>query len=86
MLVAKMMGKDFDDLADIKGEHKDKKKAKPEPVIEAKGISHKGTIKPFDLTINKGEVIGLTGLLGSGRLNLYVPFTVQTRLRLEPLR
>ena len=70
MLVAKMMGKDFDDLADIKGEHKDKKKAKPEPVIEAKGISHKGTIKPFDLTINKGEVIGLTGLLGSGRSEL----------------
>ena len=69
-LVAKMMGKDFDDLADIKGEHKDKKKAKPEPVIEAKGISHKGTIKPFDLTINKGEVIGLTGLLGSGRSEL----------------
>ena len=25
MLVAKMMGKDFDDLADIKGDHKDKK-------------------------------------------------------------
>ena len=70
MLVAKMMGKDFDDLADIKGEHKDKKKAKPEPVIEAKGISHKGTIKPFDLTINKGEVIGFTGLLGSGRSEL----------------
>ena len=69
-LVSKMMGKDFDDLADIKGEHKDKKKAKPEPVIEAKGISHKGTIKPFDLTINKGEVIGLTGLLGSGRSEL----------------
>lgn len=38
--------------------------------IEAKGISHKGTIKPFDLTINKGEVIGLTGLLGSGRSEL----------------
>ena len=71
MLVAKMMGKDFDDLADIKGEHKDKKKGKShEPVIEAKGISHKGTIKPFDLTINKGEVIGLTGLLGSGRSEL----------------
>ena len=70
MLVAKMMGKDFDDLADIKGEHKDKKSKNPEPVIEAKGISHKGTIKPFDLTINKGEVIGLTGLLGSGRSEL----------------
>ena len=70
MLVAKMMGKDFDDLADIKGEHKDKRQEKPEPVIEARGISHKGTIKPFDITINKGEVIGLTGLLGSGRSEL----------------
>lgn len=67
MLVAKMMGKDFDDLADIKGDHKDKRIRDAQPVIEAKGISHKGTIKPFDLTINKGEVIGLTGLLGSGR-------------------
>ena len=54
MLVAKMMGKDFDDLADIKAE----------------GLSHKGTIKPFDMTINKGEVVGFTGLLGSGRSEL----------------
>ena len=70
MLVAKMMGKDFDDLADIKGDHKDKRITDAEPVIEAKGLSHKGTIKPFDITINKGEVIGLTGLLGSGRSDL----------------
>ena len=69
-LVAKMMGKDFDDLADIKGDHKDKRIKDAEPVIEAKGLSHKGTIKPFDITINKGEVIGLTGLLGSGRSEL----------------
>ena len=54
----------------LKASTKIRKKAKPEPVIEAKGISHKGTIKPFDLTINKGEVIGLTGLLGSGRSEL----------------
>ena len=70
MLVAKMMCKDFDDLADIKGDHKDKRITDAEPVIEAKGLSHKGTIKPFDITINKGEVIGLTGLLGSGRSEL----------------
>ena len=84
MLVAKMMGKDFDDLADIKGEHKDKRQEKPEPVIEARGISHKGTIKPFDITINKGEVIGLTGLLGSGRQSWFVQSMVQIRLRQEP--
>ena len=70
MLVAKMMGKDFDDLADIKGDHKDKKAFSDTPVIEASGLGHKGTIKPFDLKINKGEVIGLTGLLGSGRSEL----------------
>lgn len=68
-LVSKMMGKDFDDLADIKSEHQNTDKKK-EPLIEAEGISHHGTIKPFDLTVNKGEVIGLTGLLGSGRSEL----------------
>lgn len=65
-LVSKMMGKDFDDLADIKSDHQNNS-GNQEVLIEAKGISHNGTIKPFDLTINKGEVIGLTGLLGSGR-------------------
>lgn len=65
-LVSKMMGKDFDDLADIKSEHKSEHKQN-EPLLEAKGVSHTGTIRPFDLTIHKGEVIGLTGLLGSGR-------------------
>ena len=70
MLVAKMMGKDFDDLADIKGEHKGKGAGAVEPVIETVGLAHKGTIKPFNITINKGEVIGLTGLLGSGRSEL----------------
>lgn len=65
-LVSKMMGKDFDDLADIKSEHQNNSGNK-EALIEAKGIGHHGTIKPFDLTVHKGEVIGLTGLLGSGR-------------------
>lgn len=68
-LVSKMMGKDFDDLADIKSEHQNNSGEK-EPLIEAKGLSHQGTIKPFDLVVNKGEVIGMTGLLGSGRSEL----------------
>ena len=68
-LVAAMMGKDFDDLAAIKTE--DNVDFKDAPlVVNAKGMSHKGTIKPFDLQIHKGEVVGLTGLLGSGRSEL----------------
>lgn len=68
-LVAAMMGKDFDDLAAIKSEES-QDFSKAEVMIDAKGLSHKGTIKPFDLTIHKGEVVGLTGLLGSGRSEL----------------
>ena len=68
-LVAAMMGKDFDDLASIKPEGtRDFSSAPLE--IDARGLSHKGTIKPFDLEIHKGEVVGLTGLLGSGRSEL----------------
>ena len=68
-LVAAMMGKEFDDLAAIKSDTA-KDFEDEEVFIDAKGMSHKGTIKPFDLTIHKGEVIGLTGLLGSGRSEL----------------
>ncbi len=67
-LVAAMLGKDFDDLSSIKkeGEHA----SKAEIRYEAQGLSHKGTIKEFDFTIHKGEVVGLAGLLGSGRSEL----------------
>ncbi len=67
-LIAAMMGKDFDDLAAIKpegGVH-----IGTEDLIDAKGLSHAGKIKPFDLELKRGEVIGLTGLLGSGRSEL----------------
>lgn len=68
-LVAKMMGKDFDDLASIKP-FEGSASVKNEVILEAKGLGHTGTIKPFDLKVYKGEVIGLTGLLGSGRSEL----------------
>lgn len=65
-LVSAMLGKDFDDLAAIKNEGT-AASANSEIMLEAEGLSHKGTIQPFDFKIHKGEVVGLTGLLGSGR-------------------
>lgn len=67
-LVAAMMGKDLDDLAAIEKETVDQAHAELE--ISAKGISHAGTVKPFDLDVYKGEVVGIGGLLGSGRSEL----------------
>lgn len=70
-LVAKMLGKDFDDLASIKNQETTVlNKENLDPIIEANELGHYGTIKPFNLTIHKGEVIGLSGLLGSGRSEL----------------
>ena len=37
------------------------------PVLEAKAIGKKNAIAPFDLALHPGEVVGLAGLLGSGR-------------------
>jgi simple sugar transport system ATP-binding protein len=38
-----------------------------EPVVRARGLARKGVLQPVDLDVNRGEVLGLCGLLGSGR-------------------
>lgn len=67
-LVAKMLGKDFDDMSDIKSESiAYEGEDAGTDVLEAKGLYSEAGIKPFDFNIKKGEVNGFTGLLGSGR-------------------
>jgi len=68
-LVAAMMGKNLDDLAEIQKESIEDV-SKNDLEISARGLSHTGTVKPFDLDIHKGEVVGVAGLLGSGRSEL----------------
>ncbi len=66
-LVSKMLGKELDDMADIKGDSTAKVDMTETPVLEAKGLCSNAGIKPFDFSVRKGEVNGFTGLLGSGR-------------------
>lgn len=66
-LVSKMLGKDLDDIADIKGDYVVDESKEKEVVFEVEGLASDAGIKPFDFHIDKGEVNGFTGLLGSGR-------------------
>ncbi len=66
-LVSKMLGKELDDMSDIKGDSTASIDMESAPVFEGEGLVSDQGIKPFDFHIRKGEVNGFTGLLGSGR-------------------
>ncbi|MCD7883584.1 MAG: sugar ABC transporter ATP-binding protein [Lachnospiraceae bacterium] len=67
-LVSKMLGKDLDDMAEIKGEGQEYVgEGAGTKFYEAEGLQSNAGISPFDFYIKKGEVNGFTGLLGSGR-------------------
>lgn len=66
-LVAKMIGKDYASLNEAKVAGQEGEQEVGETFIELNSVSGPGTIKNFDLKVAKGEVLGLSGLLGSGR-------------------
>ena len=64
-LVAKMMGKDLNDMESLE-QVGQKSAGSDEVVYKAQNLSSTES-RPFDFSIRKGEVNGFTGLLGSGR-------------------
>jgi simple sugar transport system ATP-binding protein len=38
--------------------------------LQTRGLARRGCVKPLDLTLRRGEVVGIGGLLGSGRTEL----------------
>ncbi|MFG2571582.1 sugar ABC transporter ATP-binding protein [Streptomyces sp. NPDC048481] len=67
-LVQLMLGKAMGQLDELH-EHQLRSDA-GDTLVHAEGLGRTGGIEPFDLKIRTGEVIGLAGLLGSGRTEL----------------
>ena len=69
-LIAKMIGHDLEALASI-GKARTRKIARDEkPILKVLGLGRRGGVEPIDLDVFDGEVVGIAGLLGSGRTEL----------------
>ena len=66
-LVQAMLGHEVAELDTLHSDNSIEERENVPQILKAVALTHTGTIKPFDVTIKKGEVVGLTGLLGSGR-------------------
>lgn len=68
-LVGKMIGKDYAGLKESMSAKRpeEAKEQEKESFIELVNVSSPGTVKGFGLEVRKGEVLGFSGLLGSGR-------------------
>lgn len=67
-LVSHMLGRKAEDVSRLfQQKQADHAIQTNKPILQAQNLGKKGSISPFDLEIRESEVLGLAGLLGSGR-------------------
>jgi simple sugar transport system ATP-binding protein len=68
-LVGMMLGRELETVETdrVRGPRGEEEEGATEPLVRAIGLGKTGSVEPFDLTLRRGEVLGLSGLLGSGR-------------------
>src|ERR1041385_7057938 len=70
-LVAKMLGRsltELDAMSKVKSQGEEKKEK--QQLVEAKDLGRKGSLEPVDFELNASEILGIAGLLGSGRTEM----------------
>lgn len=69
-LVSMMLGRELSDLAEISRSSEREVDRTGAPVLRARDIGRRGVLEPLDIDVYPGEVVGIAGLLGSGRTEL----------------
>jgi galactofuranose transport system ATP-binding protein len=69
-LIAKMLGRTLTDLDKVSKAKTTGEPGEKECLLEAKGLGRAGSLKPFDMELHGNEVVGIAGLLGSGRTEM----------------
>ena len=68
-LVRAMIGRDLTVLAEVE-RRTERRVPSDTPLLRAESLGRTGAIAPFDLELHPGEVVGVAGLLGSGRTEM----------------